>query len=209
MPLAGNPTITGTEPQRTGVVIPNSSKTVPMDNTVRVNPVSPRTLVPMDNTGERETHANQLAIVQRDAPTFMDKSSPSGGIVAQMDNTLDVTMDRRGHRDTTRAAQITTLQNSAADKRRRVTWSDPLTYHHKPPHGISDNLSGLDPPLLENGHQASGFTTPRLRIENKRRRILRQREQAQPPTLWIAHMGETTPSVPTMPRPLYRNNMCP
>jgi hypothetical protein len=71
------------------------------------------------------------------------------------------------------------------------------------------NYKGLNPPVLNNGEPATGFTTLRLRIENKRRRITKQLQQRFNHKVWKQHNGTTSPSIPHTPRPQHQNNMCP
>jgi len=67
---------------------------------------------------------------------------------------------------------------------------------------------GLRPPRLQSDHLVTGATTPRLRLENKRRRKHLQRKQAQP-EWWTTHMG-TFHLPPDKPPPAtYLNQMCP
>ena len=67
---------------------------------------------------------------------------------------------------------------------------------------------GLLPPTLVSQEYVTGDTTPRLRIENKRRRKRQQREQPRP-EWWTTYEGCFTlpPSRPTPEQ--HRNNMCP
>ena len=67
---------------------------------------------------------------------------------------------------------------------------------------------GLKPPTLKSTEPVTGFTTPRLRIENKRRRRLQQREQEQP-EWWTSHGGEFCMPHARSTLAEHRNNMCP
>ena len=67
---------------------------------------------------------------------------------------------------------------------------------------------GLQPPRLNSTAPVTGSSTPRHRIENKRRRLARQ--QTQPGLdYWTTHSG-TYILPPQLPQPpVYRNKMCP
>ena len=70
------------------------------------------------------------------------------------------------------------------------------------------NSVGLAPPTLNSMTRVTGATTPRHRIENKRRRKAQQRLQPDQ-EWWTTHRGhfELPPQL-SMP-PTYRNKMCP
>lgn len=68
--------------------------------------------------------------------------------------------------------------------------------------------AGLVPPTLSSNQPVTGFTTPRLRQENKRRRRAQQREQEQP-EWWTSQVGDfkMPHARPTLKE--YRNHMYP
>ncbi len=70
-------------------------------------------------------------------------------------------------------------------------------------------MSGLRPPRLNNTAAVTGATTPRLRIENKRRR--KHQQAGQPRQQWWKEYQGTfdVPSPCMEPPTTYRNNMCP
>ena len=93
------------------------------------------------------------------------------------------------------------------NKRTDTTSTEPARVNFKRP--VHDTPIGLRPPTLaSSGTRVTGLTTPRLRIENKRRRRKLQREQHQP-TWWTTHKGNFCSPPPLPNPPTYRNNMCP
>ena len=100
--------------------------------------------------------------------------------------------DGTGRDESMPPEQATTTQRTSTD-----------AYGHE-----TDANIGLRPPQLLSTAWVTGESTPRLRIENKRRRRKLQREQEQP-SWWTTHEGNFTPPQPQHEPIQYRNNMCP
>ena len=72
----------------------------------------------------------------------------------------------------------------------------------------SSSLGGLLAPSLNSARAVTGATTPRLRIENKHRRVRLQSSQPSV-SYWTTHAGQAhLPATMAAPA-AYRNNMCP
>ena len=70
-------------------------------------------------------------------------------------------------------------------------------------------FSGLEPPRLEaTGERVTGADTPKLRIENKRRRRVLLASQ-QPQTQWSVYQGDFDLPNPVAPLETHRGEMCP
>jgi len=67
---------------------------------------------------------------------------------------------------------------------------------------------GLAPPTLNSNARVTGASTPRHRIENKRRRKAQQLQQPMQ-TWWTTHQGQCTPPPVLEPPRAHRNKMCP
>ena len=74
--------------------------------------------------------------------------------------------------------------------------------------GSNTSLPGLKPPQLESNEAVTGYSTPKLRHENKRRRKRKQAQQPQP-EWWSTQHGTYTLPHTLEPPEEYRNEMCP
>ncbi len=89
--------------------------------------------------------------------------------------------------------------SSTTPSKRLFTWTN--LFH-------STQTAGLEAPCLNAGLCATGYTTPLLRLENRRRRKLQQRIQLNL-TVWKKHQGLTRLPPRNTCRPRYLNSMCP
>jgi hypothetical protein len=101
------------------------------------------------------------------------------------------------------SAEATThLQvSSSTHTSARVRFTDPGT-------NVRRRADGLEPPVLNSTEPVTGDTTPRLRIENKRRRRYRQLHQAEQ-VWWTKYRGDFACPQALHPPNTYRNKMCP
>ena len=83
----------------------------------------------------------------------------------------------------------------------RVLCTDPGTNVHR-------RADGLEPPVLNSTQPVTGDTTPRLRIENKRRRRYQQLHQAEK-AWWTQYRGTFVRPPPLAAPTTHRNKMCP
>ena len=81
------------------------------------------------------------------------------------------------------------------------------THEHRARTAVRDAVC-LAPPVLNTGKPVTGESTPRLRIENKRRRILKQLTQP-PTTYWESHRGTEVLHHIEHRNIAHRNKMCP
>ena len=165
--------------------VPMDAPPVPMDTSVPTDTLVPMdTLVPTDiEATETDTLVPMDTLVPKDVDAIFDMEVP-------LDTLRDMTIP--GRTGCQQNPQQGPLPSTCCRE-----GSDTIGF------------TGLDQPMLDNGKPATGGTTPRLRIENKRRRLTKQLQQRYNPAMWTKHTGAISPTIPRRSRPQHRNTMCP
>ena len=185
------------------------------DNTQRGPNASPRTLAITAPLREPNASPCTLAII---APPREPNASPrTMAITAPLTPPPNVSGPKPHNPDTVQVAIPEVPLNTYPDDVGRNGWGQgsrltPLLRNKNTTrrvHWTDVQPDGLAPPTLNSGERATGKSTPRLRIENKQKRIQRQLQQTLKPTVWSKHTGTTSPEFDDTPRPTHRNNMCP